>query len=211
VATVAEPSPSQPVLKLAVARAARIVRDGGVVAWPTEGVWGLGCLPLAQDAVQRIVSIKRRPPEKGFLLIAADIEQTEPLVQLPGGSVGERILATWPGPVTWVLPVRKALPFWLTGGRDTLAVRVTAHPTSQVLCRLTGSALVSTSANISGHPPLRDILRVRRLLGHDVDYVLPGALGGHEGPTEIRDGLTGRVLRAATASPSTSGTHDTPE
>lgn len=194
---VAAHTDSRRVLKFAVDRAARIARAGGVIAWPTEGVWGLGCLPLKQHAVERIVRIKRRPPEKGFLLIAADVAQIEPWVRLPGGSADDHILATWPGPVTWVLPVRAALPAWLTGGRDTVAVRVTAHPTSQVLCRKTGSALVSTSANISGHPPLKDALRVRRLMGRQVDYVLPGSLGGQDGPTEIRDGLTGRVLRAA--------------
>lgn len=176
-------------------RAARIVRDGGVVAWPTEGVWGLGCLPMEEPAVQRILTIKRRAPSKGFLLIGADLSQIEPFVILPRGAAADRILATWPGPVTWVLPARAAMPDWLTGGRDTVAVRVTAHGISRELCRLSAGALISTSANVSGQAPLRDIVRIRRQLGRQVDYVLPGQLGGLQGPTEIRDGRTGRVLR----------------
>lgn len=181
-------------MNLRVERAARIVVAGGVVAYPTEAVYGLGCDPFCHDAVARILAIKQRSWRKGLILIAAGVDQLEPLVELPE-DMRARILATWPGPVTWTLPACPGVPDWLTGGRPTLAVRVTAHPLAGALCRQVGAALVSTSANRAARPPLTSPLRVRRLLGSSIDYVLAGPLGGLASPTTIRDGRTGRVLR----------------
>jgi L-threonylcarbamoyladenylate synthase len=175
--------------------AARILQAGGIVAYPTEGVFGIGCLPDDLDAVRRILAVKQRSWRKGLALIAASIEQLEPLVELPGGAMRAQILATWPGPATWVLPVRVRECRLLTGGRGTLAVRVTAHPVARALCAKAGSALVSTSANRTRRAPLRSALAVRRRLGADVDFVLGGALGGLSGPTPIRDGRNGAILR----------------
>jgi L-threonylcarbamoyladenylate synthase len=180
---------------LHVDRAARTVLDGGVIAYPTEGVYGLGCLPGNRDAVERILVIKRRSWRKGLLLIAADVEQLEPLIVLPEGPLSDTILASWPGPTTWVLEAKPGVPRWLTGGKDTLGVRVTTHPIARRLCQRVNGPLVSTSANRSGRPPLRRVLLVRRNFGALVDYVVPGALGGDRGPTAIKDGRTGRLLR----------------
>jgi L-threonylcarbamoyladenylate synthase len=181
--------------RIHIDRAARAILDGGVVAYPTEAVYGLGCLPLDPDAVERLLRIKGRRWRKGFLVIAAAIDQLEPLVDLDAAAKRDEILASWPGPVTWTLPARPGVPQWLTGARATLAVRVTAHPIARALCRRTGLAIVSTSANRSGHPPHRRLLALRRELGAAVDYVLPGPLGGSARPSRIRDGATGEVLR----------------
>ena len=143
-----------------------------------------------------LIGLKRRSASKGFLLIAAEFRQLRHIVSLPEGPLREEILSTWPGPVTWALPARSRMPDWLTGGRETVAVRVTDHPLASALCRRAGHALVSTSANLSGREPIRSVLRVRRQLGGLVDYVLPGALGDLERPTAIRDGRTGEILRA---------------
>lgn len=175
--------------------ARNVVWGGGVIAYPTEAVFGLGCDPLNAQAIARILAIKQRDAGKGFILIAADIAQLEPFMQL-GEAMRAELLKTWPGPVTWVVPTSGGVPEYLSGGRDTLAVRVTAHPVARVLCEATSLALVSTSANLSGHSPLRSSLAVRRLLGNKVDYVVPGAVGGLKKPTEIRDARTGNVLRA---------------
>jgi L-threonylcarbamoyladenylate synthase len=94
-----------------------------------------------------------------------------------------------------VLPARRGVPALLTGGRTTLAVRVTDHALARRLCERARSALVSTSANRSRHPPLRTALAVRRALGRELDFVLAGPLGGLRGPTPIRDGRTGAYLR----------------
>jgi L-threonylcarbamoyladenylate synthase len=178
-------------------RAARILLAGGVVAYPTEAVYGLGCLPLCRDAVLRILAIKQRAWRKGLILIAADVSQLRPLVRLPEGPMRGAVLASWPGPVTWTLRARPGVPRWLSGGRPTLAVRVTAHPLASALCRRAGSALVSTSANRSGHPPIKSAARLRCVLGSAVDYTLAGPLGSSAGPTEIRDGRSGTTLRSA--------------
>ncbi|HEY8521489.1 MAG TPA: Sua5/YciO/YrdC/YwlC family protein [Gammaproteobacteria bacterium] len=176
--------------------AARILRSGGVVAYPTEAVFGIGCLPNRREAVERVLAIKGRSERKGLVLIAANVAQLAPYAALPEGPRAAEVLATWPGPVTWVLPAAPRAPRWITGGRRTVAVRVTAHPVARRLCERAGSALVSTSANRTGRRPLRSALEVRRLLGCEVDYVLPGPLGGLERPTTIRDAATGRILRA---------------
>jgi L-threonylcarbamoyladenylate synthase len=177
--------------------AARLLRAGGVVAYPTEGVYGLGCDPLDVRAVENVLRLKGRSRRKGLILIAADFEQVAPfLAPLRDPQLKKRLALDWPGAVTWVLPAGWAVPAWLTGGRDTLAVRVTAHAGAAALCRAFGRALVSTSANRSGGVPARDAFAVRRLFGEAVDMILHGALGGLAGPTPIRDGTSGGLLRS---------------
>jgi L-threonylcarbamoyladenylate synthase len=180
---------------LALRHAARIVRGGGVIAYPTEAVFGLGCLPRAHAAVARVLAIKRRSWRKGLILIGANLVQLERYVELPPEPRRSEVLGSWPGPNTWVLDARPDAPRWITGGRSSVAVRVTAHALARDLCLAVGEALVSTSANVSRRPPHRRLLRLRRDLGREVDYVLAGALGGLAAPTVIRDGRSGRVLR----------------
>jgi L-threonylcarbamoyladenylate synthase len=180
-----------------VARAARVVLAGGIIAYPTEAVFGLGCLPENRAAVERVLAIKRRSWRKGLLLIGADLAQLERFVVLPNEPRLSEILATWPGPVTWVLRARPHAPRWISGGRDSVAVRLTDHPLAREICFRVGHALVSTSANVSRRPPLRDLRVLRRELGPKVDYVLAGALGGLAKPTAIKDGRTGQILRSA--------------
>lgn len=182
-------------LKLRIARAARAIRAGGVVAYPTEAVYGLGCLPDDARAVGRILAIKRRSWRKGLLLVAATLEQIERYADLDASPLRAQILASWPGPYTWVLPARRTAPAAVTGGRRSVAVRLTAHPVAAALCLRARSALVSTSANRTGRPPLRSALAVRRALGPVLDDIVAGPLGGLAAPTTIRDGMTGRVLR----------------
>lgn len=175
--------------------AARVLRRGGIVGYPTEGVYGLGCDPLHGEVVLRLLALKRRPFEKGLILIGATFAQLAPFARPDAGQLA-RASAAWPGPVTWVLPAAPGVPPWLTGGRDSIAVRVTAHPTAAALCRSFGGALVSTSANVSGRPPARSGLGVRKVFGSAVEMVVSGAERTRPRPSEIRDASTGRVLRA---------------
>lgn len=180
---------------LRLAEATRVLHRGGIVAYPTEGVYGLGCLPTELDTVERLLSVKRRSWRKGLLLVAANLEQLAPFVTIPHGARREEILSSWPGPVTWVLPARPETPDLLTGGRNTLAVRVTGHAISRTLCLQADTPLISTSANRAGRPPLLSARAVRLALGSEIDYVLSGPLGGLDKPTAIRDGITGAYLR----------------
>lgn len=175
--------------------ATRLLNDGAVIAYPTEAVYGLGCDPLNAQAVMRLLKLKQRPVEAGLILIAADFAQVEPFLQPLTSAVRRKLFATWPGPVTWLLPARPEVPAWLRGRHATLAVRVTAHAGTAALCRSFGGALISTSANPRGREPARSILQVRRYFGDTLDYLLPGPLGGRSLPSEIRDAATGRVLR----------------
>jgi L-threonylcarbamoyladenylate synthase len=181
--------------RLAIRRAARIVRRGGVIAYPTEAVFGLGCSPRDRRAVFRVLAIKRRTWRKGLILIGADFEQLERYAILPPEPRRSEVLASWPGPHTWVLNARPGAPHWITGGRRSVAVRVTAHPVAAELCRTVGHALVSTSANVSRRPPHRRLLSLRASLGRQVDYVLAGPLGGLTAPTTIKDARSGGLLR----------------
>lgn len=175
--------------------AVRTLRGGGIIAYPTEGVWGLGCDPYQADAVLRLLQLKRRPVDKGLILIAADFEQLRPFVEELEPARLRQIRASWPGPVTWLLPSRAQTPWWLRGAHDTIAVRVTAHPLAAALCSAAGSALVSTSANISQRAPAKSALRIQSIFGERVDYALHGAIGGRGKPSEIRDARTGAVIR----------------
>ena len=193
------PTPESPgeVSRWHLHQAVRMLHAGGIIAYPTEAVYGLGCDPLHGDTVQRLLALKRRPMEKGLILIASDWAQLEPYLQPLTPACQRRLFASWPGPHTWVLPCRPEVPQWLRGNHESLAVRITAHPLAAALCTAWGGALVSTSANRGGLPPARSLLRVRQQFGDALDYLLPGALGGLAKPTAIRDGLTGAVLRGA--------------
>ena len=133
----------------------------------------------------------------GFILLAGHRDQLDPWIDGLTPALEERLYETWPGPVTWIVPAPRGVPWWLTGGRDTLAVRVTAHQPAAALALEAGMPIVSTSANRSGKSPARTALQVRRRFGGLLDAIAPGPVGGLARPTEIRDLLTGRVLRAA--------------
>ena len=176
-------------------RALHALDSGGLIAYPTEAVYGLGCDPLNPEAVQRLLDLKQRPMHKGLILIAADFAQLEPwLAPLPAAR-RRAVLASWPGPNTWIWPVTEAVPVWLRGAHASLAVRVTAHPLARALCAAFGGPLVSTSANPAGHRPARSPLRVRQYFRDGVDCILHGPCVGAAGPTRIRDARTGTVLR----------------
>jgi L-threonylcarbamoyladenylate synthase len=175
--------------------ATRILRAGGVIAYPTEAIYGLGCDPLNADAVLRLLALKQRPWQKGLILIAANLEQLTPFLATLTPDLEAKLYETWPGPVTWLLPASESAPPWITGEHDSIAVRVTNHPLVADLCRHFDSAIVSTSANRAGQHPAKNALRVRSYFGTSLDYILHGPLGGYDRPSEIRDGKTGNVIR----------------
>lgn len=181
-----------------LAAAAALVRAGGVLAYPTEGVYGLGCDPLNHAAFEQIFALKQRPATQGVLLIAADFAQVERYIDLAKvpATVLAQVKASWPGPHTWVFPRTAAVPDWVAGAHPGIALRVTAHAPAAELCRACGMALVSTSANPHGQPPATSAQTVRDYFGDALDGLLDAPLGGLDRPTTIRDALTGAVIRA---------------
>lgn len=180
-----------------IASAIAQLRQGGVIAYPTEGVWGLGCDPANQTAVQRLLAIKQRPVEKGLILIAADAAQLSPFIDMTALTQAQRdrVHASWPGPATWIVPASATAPVWITGSHAGIAVRVSAHPPVASLCRAFGGALVSTSANRTGDPAPTCRAELDPALLALIDGCLAGDTGGQRRPTPIRDARTGMLLR----------------
>ena len=160
-------------MKLSIAKAADVLLGGGVIAYPTEGVFGLGCLPDDEHAVLRLLRIKRRDPRKGLILISQ--------------------------PTTWIAPAKQHVSPLVRGEHAGLAVRLTTNPTAAAICDAVASPIVSTSANVTGMPVARNRFVLRRQFGAAVDFIVPGDCGPAAGPSEIRDLATGTIIRPRSA------------
>ncbi|WP_298607644.1 L-threonylcarbamoyladenylate synthase [uncultured Thiothrix sp.] len=178
-----------------IEEAVAVVKSGGLIAYPTEAVFGLGCDPQNEAALQRLLELKQRPAHKGLILIAAELEQVIPYLAPLTPEVLERILPTWPGPYTWLLPVNAAVSPLVKGKHDTLAVRISAHPVCQALCRQLGTPLISTSANPANQTPARDLVTLQTYFADQLDLILDLPLGQQQNPSEIRNALTGKLIR----------------
>ena len=179
-------------------RRRRVLRGGGVIAYPTEAVWGLGCDPFDEAAVMRLLAIKQRPVDKGLILVAGATRAVRRPARL--GRAARAIAprpccASWPGPHTWIVPATARVPRWITGAHDGVAVRVSAHPGGRRAVPAFGGPLVSTSANLAGEPPAFTAPNSTRRAGA-LDGVCDGETGGLRAPTAIRDAATGAELRA---------------
>jgi len=173
----------------------RILRGGGVIAYPTEAVWGLGCDPWNAQAVQRLVSLKGRSFTKGLILVCSRLEMIEPLLKGVSSSERELLESSWPGFHTWILPHNNWVPSTIYGKNKGVAVRVSAHPVVKALSEEFGGCIVSTSANPAGAQPAKTRLKLRQYFGEAIDYVLPGELGGESQPSPLQDLRTKRILR----------------
>lgn len=173
---------------------ANVVLQGGVLAYPTEGVWGLGCDPFNEQATRAILRLKNRPIEKGLILIASSIAQFDFLLEDLPNPLLEKLQESWPGPFTWLVPHHNKIPYWISGDHQTVALRVTAHPLVKALCDLTGP-LVSTSANPAGLPSARSRLMVEKYFHGQGVEVLNGMLGGAKTASRICDLVSGKVYR----------------
>lgn len=177
-------------------QAARAITRGGIIAYPTEAVYGLGCDPNNPAAVLHLLALKQRRLDKGLILIAADMDQLLSYACPPDPDQLQRITTTWPGPVTWLLPKRPDCPPWLCGQFDTIAIRITSHPIAAALCRQCNSALISTSANKKGFSPARTALKIRQQFPDQLDYILTGPVDRRAQPSQIRDARDGQIIRA---------------
>ena len=168
----------------------RHLAAGGVIAYPTESCYGLGCDPRNGRAVAAILALKGRPKAKGLILIGSEPGQFAPYL----ATRPDLWPRYWPGPTTLLLPAARHCPRWLTGRHRKLAVRVTAHPEAARLCHALDMALVSTSANRSGQRMLRTAAACRKAFGNRL-WVLDGRIGKRRRPSTIVDPASGGVLR----------------
>jgi L-threonylcarbamoyladenylate synthase len=170
------------------------IKAGKIISYPTEAVYGLGCDPLNEEAVFKLLALKKRSVDKGLILIASSFKQLGPYLEL-----NEKIISTvnssWPDAITWIIPCQAWVPKWLTGNHSSLAVRVTNHPTARALCQKYGSALISTSANTSSYPPAIYHWQVSKNLQSKELFIMPGLVGQLKQATPIIDALSHKKFR----------------
>lgn len=171
------------------------LRAGQVIAYPTEAVYGLGCDPHNESAVRKLLSLKGRQESAGLVLIASEFAQIDPWVAAVEPSLIDKAMQTWPGPVTWLFPRAAGVPDYVAGKHATVAVRITAHGPSRALCAAFGSALISTSANPTTAPPARSATQVEDYFASEIAGILAGELGDGKKPSEIRDLISGKIIR----------------
>lgn len=183
---------------------AQRLQQGAVIAYPTEGVWGLGCLPEFPEAVARILDLKQRSWDQGLILVAGDVDEVAPYLTAVSEENFEELRRTWPAPVTFLVPDNGTAPEWIRGKHPTVALRVSDHPVIQAICAAVGGPIVSTSANPATRRPAMSRLQVRRYFRTGptgIDYIVPGALGNAASASEIRELGTGVIRRPAQGRP----------
>lgn len=178
-----------------IIQAVKILKQGGVIAYPTEAVYGLGCDAENLEAVKKLLALKKREKEKGLILVVRNFERVKPYLLPLDKKIEEKILASWPGPVTWIIPAKDSVSKYLKGGFNSLAIRVSNHPVVKELCEKFGGIIVSSSANITQNESARTYKQVQQIFGDKIDFILEGETDINAQPSEIRDALTDKIIR----------------
>lgn len=180
--------------------AVQVLQQGGVIAYPTEAVFGLGCDPKNLSAVKKILDLKKRKKEKGLILIASNFDQLKPYIQPLEKTIEDKLLSSWNNlehAITWLVPVNEDVSEYLKGQFDTLAIRVSRHPVVKELCEKFDGAIVSTSANIATQEAARSAEQVNEIFGNNIDFILEGETDVNAQPSEIREALTNKIIRTS--------------
>ncbi len=182
----------------AVDEASRLIRAGGVVAFPTDTLYGLAADPFSPAAVQRVFDVKGRGAERALPLVAADVSQIEDRIGALSPLTVRLARRFWPGPLTVLIPAPATLGPNVTGGTGRVGVRVPDHPVARALCRACGGPLIATSANRSGEPATEEPDEVIRTLGNVIDGILDGGRAPGGPPSTVIDlaGEAPRLVRA---------------
>ncbi len=176
-------------------QATAVIKAGGIIAYPTEAVFGLGCDPFNEQAVMKLLALKERRVEQGLILIASNVRQILPLIQPQDANDLARALKTWPGHATWIFPKSKFVPSWISGQYKSIAIRVSNHPTVKLLCNELDGPLVSTSANISKQADLNSIKRIQQTFNDKIGFYVDAPTGKEKQASIIRDAHTLRTIR----------------
>jgi len=179
-------------------QAVKVLQQGGVIAYPTEAVYGLGCDPNNLSAVKKILELKQREKEKGLILVASNFNQVKPYLQALDKELEEKLLKSWSessSAITWLVPVKESISEYLKGRFDTLAVRVSKHPIVKELCEKFDGAIVSTSANVATQEAARTAEQVKKIFANKIDIIIDGETDLNAQPSEIRDALTDEIIR----------------
>ncbi len=182
--------------KLNIQVACQNLKQGNIIAYPTEAVWGIGCDPYNEVAVGKILSLKNRPVHKGLILIGASIDQFEPLLRCLSSEHRDTLSSSWPGHITWLIPdTEQLIPEWIKGSHESVAIRVSAHPVVQELCTAFAGPIVSTSANEAGEEEIRSRLILEEKFADKIACIVDGDLGQAAKPSEMRDLISGHTIR----------------
>lgn len=179
-----------------IRHAVHILKQGGIIAYPTEAVFGLGCLPDKPESIQRLLQIKQRPIEKGLILLADNLEQLAPYIATLDAHSLKKIQAPTQLPTTWLVPTPSSTSALLKGRFQSIAIRLSSHPIVKQLCQQAQSPIISTSANITGRHMTYSAFEVRLHFKDQLDYILNAPLGNNDKPSIIKDVLTDQIIRA---------------
>jgi len=173
-------------------------KQGGILAYPTEAVFGLGCDPDNAEAIKKLLKLKKRPQSKGLILLAANYSQLLPYIDDSKIPQGKRfaVLSRRPDGITQVVPKNPNTSDLLTGDFDTIAVRITSQPDVVALCNQVNKPIVSTSANLSGEEPAKTWQELSSQLTKEIDFIVKGNTLGFNQPSTIIDALTGETFRS---------------
>ena len=176
------------------AGAVEYLKNGKIIAYPTETVFGIGCDPYKKNSVDKIFQIKNRPLAKKFILIASSYEQLEGVIDMQ--KITDEVLESWPGPNTWLVPPDKKLPKWLINSDNGLiAVRISEHIAIKEMCKRFGKPIISTSANLYNSTALKNCEEVERVFSKTIDYLVIGKTSSENKPSTIKNMLTGEIVR----------------
>lgn len=169
----------------AIHHAAHQIRHGGVIAYPTDTVYGLGCNPMDLDAVAYLNALKQRDSDKGLILIANKLELFNDYIKELSSRDQQKIQQT-KSPTSWIVTAKKNVPQWLTGDHHTLAIRITRHPVINQLCNQLQHPLVSSSANPQGKKPALNALQLHKYFHNKVHAMLIANNENSSQPSSIR-------------------------
>jgi L-threonylcarbamoyladenylate synthase len=178
-----------------IKKSSEVLRNNGVIAYPTEAIYGLGCDIYSESAIKRILDMKQRPSNKGLIIVASSWQQVSHLTTSINHENLTRIMESWPSHTTWVFPASPKSPKLITGAHDSIAIRITNHPIVSAICEEFSGPIVSTSANIQAQQPARTSDDTIKVFGNKIDFVYPGVIKGNNSPSKIIDATTLKVLR----------------
>jgi len=177
--------------------ACKLLRQGKVIACPTESVFGLSCDPSNQMAVNTLLQLKQRSVDKGLIIVASKLQQLQPYIAKLTKQQINKLQQTRTKPITWIVPAHPDTPNWLTGKHTGIAIRITNHPVLSQLCEAIDNALVSTSANRSGESPAKTTLEVEAQFSTEISLIIDSDTVLKNNPSEIRDLISDTILRSA--------------
>ena len=177
--------------KINTSDASDIIKNGGIVIYPTEGIYGIGCDPYNKHSVEKIFQIKGRDYDKRFILISSQVEFLTDIIDTYV-ALDERLKSK--DFVTWIVPANDSCPSWLKSDAG-VAVRITQHPVVKDLCNKLGSPIISTSANYANQEYINDISIIEKLFDGKVSCIVNGKLGNKKKPSTVRDIISNELLR----------------